>query len=204
VRGLSARWATRYSVKNCWTSEAKDGGFGAVGLRTWHHRLRNERLEPTSGDCHQLRRCRKVPTGVARLRVPDVGGQRQHRLIDVDALRLPLCDAAYDEGVPQVMDAWRMMIAAVAPAQLLAQTDEDAMHLAVAKRQPMPSASRADKERGFGRSGLTRHVARPAVAPQRFGGARVHRHLARLAAVTDDLNMTHEAAQGCNAQQDRP
>jgi hypothetical protein len=110
--------------------------------------------------------------------VPDIGGQRQHRLIDVDTLGLPLCDAAHDEGMPQVMNARRMMIAAVAPGQLLSQPGEDAMHLALAKRHSMPPAPRADEERGFGLGGLSRHIKRSSVAPQRSDGARVHRHLA--------------------------
>ena len=140
--------------------------------------MRSERRESIPGDCQQLGRRRKVPVGVAYFRVPDIGGQRQHRLIDVDTLRLPLCDATHDEGVPQVMNARRMMIAAVAPGQLLSQPGEDTVDLAIAERQPMPLPSCANEERGFGLGGLSRHVKRPSVTPQRFNGARVHRHLA--------------------------
>lgn len=91
-------------------------------------------------------------------------------------------------GVPQVMNARRVMIATVAPAQLLAQGAEDAMHLAITQRQPMPLASRADEERGFECSGLTRQVERTAVSSQCFDGARVHGHLTRLA----ELGFTDE------------
>ena len=41
MRGLTARCATRYSVKNCCTSAGNDGGFGAVALRMGHLRLPN-------------------------------------------------------------------------------------------------------------------------------------------------------------------
>jgi hypothetical protein len=55
---------------------------------------------------------------------------RQHRMIDIDALGLPLHDAPNHEGVPQIMDARRMMGAPVAPVQPSTQFIEDTMHLA--------------------------------------------------------------------------
>jgi len=55
--------------------------------------------------CWMWRSCRRVSS--TRLRseshrrstMPDVGRQRQHGLIEVHILRLPLHDAAHDEGV---------------------------------------------------------------------------------------------------------
>ena len=113
--------------------------------------------------------------------MPDVGRQRQHRLIDVHPLRLPLHDAAHDEGVAQIMDAGGVVSSTVAPAQLLAQLGEDAMYLAIAQRPTTPSAPRADEKWGIGLRHLARQVAHPAIATQGFDGARVHGYLARLA-----------------------
>jgi hypothetical protein len=44
------------------------------------------------------------------------------------------------------MDAWGMVCTAVAPAQLLAQVAEDAVHLMVAKWQTASSTAGADEE----------------------------------------------------------
>ena len=49
----------------------------------------------------------------------DVGRQRQHRLIDVDAGLMPQHDAAHGEGVPQVMDARSDVSSSVEPAELV-------------------------------------------------------------------------------------
>ena len=59
------------------------------------------------------------------------------------------CPTAHDEGVPQIMDARGEVRPAVAPAQLLTQLGEHALHLALAQRLSPPSASRADEERGI-------------------------------------------------------
>ena len=124
----------------------------------------------------------EVPVGVGHHRVPDVGRQRQHRLIDVHALRLPQHDAAHDEGVAQVMDARRVVSAAVdaSPVARAARRRRDApgdRSAACPRRRP----ARADEEWRIVVRELARQVAHPAIAPQGLDGARVHRHLARLA-----------------------
>jgi hypothetical protein len=79
--------------------------------------------------------------------MPDVGRQRQHRLVHVDALLLPQQDAPDHEGVPQIVDARRMMRTAVGPAQVAAQCGEDALHLVPADRLAEQAPPRADEER---------------------------------------------------------
>ena len=79
----------------------------------------------------------------------DVGGQRQHGLIDIHALGLPLGDASNHEVVPQVMDAGGMVGSAVVPAQFFAQFAKDAMHLAIPQRQASASTACTDEERAF-------------------------------------------------------
>lgn len=55
--------------------------------------LRHARLEALRGHRHQLRHRLQVSVGVGHHRVPDVGRQRQHRLVHLDALLLPQQDA---------------------------------------------------------------------------------------------------------------
>ena len=79
----------------------------------------------------------------------DVGRQLQHGLVGVDTLRQPLHNATHDEGVPQIMNARRVMRAAINPSQLFSQTGEDAFHLVGGQWQsPSPTAC-ADEERGI-------------------------------------------------------
>jgi hypothetical protein len=95
-----------------------------------HLRVRHERLELARGQRHQLRYAGQVPVGIGHHRVADVGGQGQHRLIDIDILRMPAQHAANDECMAKIMDARGGVGAAVDPAQLLPQVLENPVHLA--------------------------------------------------------------------------
>ena len=78
-------------------------------LRMGHLRCLHERLERlAAASAINSGTAGEIPVGVGHHRVADVGRQRQHRLIDVDALRVPEHDATNDEGVPQVVDARAM------------------------------------------------------------------------------------------------
>ena len=69
--------------------------------------------------------------------MPEVGRQRQHGLIEVDALALPEQQALDGEGVAQLVQARSLGGTAVNPSQLVAQFDEDAMHLTLTQgRRP--------------------------------------------------------------------
>src|ERR1035437_5090984 len=106
VRGLMARCVTRYSVKNCWTNDANDGGRGDTSVMA-HLRCGHERLEFACPHRHQLWNASEIPVGIGHHGVAYVGGQRQHRLIDVHSLRLPKHHTTNDEGMPQIVDARR-------------------------------------------------------------------------------------------------
>ena len=120
MRGLTARCETKYAVKNCCTSAANEGALGAVSSRMGHLPLRHERLELACSERHEFGHGAEVPIGVGDHRVPDVGRQRQHRLIDINALCVPLHDAMYDEGVSQIVDTRCVVSSSVAPAQMFA------------------------------------------------------------------------------------
>src|SRR6185312_17437587 len=111
-----ARCVTRYSVKNDCTSAGKDGALAACGLCmaltdawAWRHL----RLELFGSKCQQFRHGSQIPVGIAHACVPYVGRERQHCLIDVDALALPGQDPPHDEGVACVMNARGVMGTAV-------------------------------------------------------------------------------------------
>jgi hypothetical protein len=109
----------------------------------------------------------------------DVGGQRQHGLIDVHTLRVPEHHATNDERVPQVVDARASVSAAVDPAQLVAQAAEDPIHLAQTQAMPQTLAPRSDEERRLiGHLEVT--IAPAPISQQRLHGARVQWHLAGL------------------------
>ena len=121
----------------------------------------------------------EVPVGVGDHGVAHVGGQRQHRLIDVYPLVVPEHHPTNHHRVPQVVDARTFVSAAVDPAQLIAQTDEDPMHLAEAQGTPPAPAPRADEEWHL-LSELDMDIAQPPIPIQRLHHARMQRHMARL------------------------
>jgi hypothetical protein len=82
--------------------------------------------------------------------VAEVGGQRQHHLVDVDALAVPQHYATHREGVPQIVDTRPVVSAAVDPTQLVTQLDENAMYLTLAQRVTKPPSPGTDEERRLG------------------------------------------------------
>src|ERR1700674_407275 len=174
VRGLKARWVTRYSVKNCWTKDANEGGRGAVALSMGHLRW-DEGLELRRCHRHQLGYAGEIPVGVGYHRMAHVGGQRQHCLIDLHTLRVPEHHATNDEGVAKVMDTRASVSAAIDPAQLVAQADKDPMHLAQTQAMSQTLAPRTHEERRLIHH-LNVTIAHAPVAQQRAYGARVQRH----------------------------
>src|ERR1700730_251357 len=105
VRGLRARCWVRCSAKNAWTSAAKDGAGHAAGVSLLIERSRrcHEALEPVADQGHQFGHGAQIPVGVGDLRVSEVGGQREHGLIEVDALAVPEQHALDDEAVPKLV-----------------------------------------------------------------------------------------------------
>src|ERR1035438_9204786 len=81
VRGLNARCATKYSVKNSWTNNANDTGCGAVISDMAYLLYLSKCFEFICRHCHELRYTSEIPVGVGYHGVPHVGGQRQHLLI---------------------------------------------------------------------------------------------------------------------------
>src|SRR5690606_40454535 len=73
---------------------------------------------------------RTAPCAISPLPLPDA----LPIFVHVGALLLPQQDAPDHEGVPQVMDARRMVRTAVDPPQFAAQRGEDALHLVPADR----------------------------------------------------------------------
>src|SRR5207245_9171847 len=121
VRGLTARCVTKYSVKNDCTSAGKDGALAAVGLRMALSRARpwrHLRLELFGSKRHQFRHSGEIPVGIAYPRMPYVGRERQHRLIDVDTLALPGQHPPHDEGMACVVNARGVVGAAVGRAHV--------------------------------------------------------------------------------------
>src|SRR5512137_2476082 len=113
--------------------------------------------------------------------MPDVGRQRQHRLIDIDVLCLPLHDAPDDEGMPQVVDARRMVSTPIGPPQLPAQLGEDAMHLTVAQALPTQLSPGVDEERTVIVVGVACQIALRTISSQGVQRARMHGYLTGLA-----------------------
>jgi hypothetical protein len=88
--------------------------------------------------------------------------------------------------MPQIVDARRGMGATVDPAQLLAQSLEDPVHLAKTQCASKVPAPRGDEERRLlGRCDL--RIAQPTISSQRLQRARMHRHMAGLG----KLGLTH-------------
>ena len=75
-----------------------------------------------------------------------VSRQGEHHLVNIGAIHMPEHQATHHEGVAQVMQADGYMAAPIHPAQSVTQRIEDAVGLAVAERQPKPSATTADQK----------------------------------------------------------
>ena len=82
------------------------------------------------------------------LDMPQVGGQRQHCLIDIDAQLMPAHQRANGKGVAQIMNANSDMCATICPAQFGDQLDEHAMNLAISQRLAQQLSTRANEEGG--------------------------------------------------------
>ena len=54
-----------------------------------------------------------VPIGIANLNVPEVGRQRRHRYVNIDAVAMPGEETATDEGMSQIVKA-RQLVATLA------------------------------------------------------------------------------------------
>ena len=70
----------------------------------------------------------------------NVGGQGQHRLINVHTLGMPKQHATNDESMTKVVDTRRSVGATVDPAQLIPQGLEDTIYLAQVQGEPQTLA----------------------------------------------------------------
>src|ERR1700741_3985924 len=104
VRGLIARWLTRYSVKNDCTRAEKDGDL-ALSSCMGGSRGRHFGLELLRAERHQLGHASEIPVGVGDHRMAYVGRECEHGLVDVDALLVPGQDPAHDERMAQIVNA---------------------------------------------------------------------------------------------------
>jgi hypothetical protein len=90
--------------------------------------------------------------------------------------------ATDDECVPQLVDSWAILSAAVVPSHFVAQADKNSMHLTQVQSTPPVPATRAHEERRFV-GDLDMVIAECAIALQGVRRASVHGDLARLAAM---------------------
>src|SRR6516225_1276765 len=122
VSGLAFRCLSKYSQKYRSRSEGKSV-FCVCDLVEFMMGLlvaTEKALKALAYGVHQFRDCGHVPVGIGDLDVPEVGRQRRHHDVNIDAVSMPREETATDEGVPHIVKA-RQPAARPHPAQSTAQ-----------------------------------------------------------------------------------
>src|SRR5439155_3310263 len=83
---------------------------------------------------HQFRDSGHVPVGIGNLDVPEVGRQRRHRYMNIDAVSMPSEETATDEGVSQIVKARQPAARPWHPAQLATQVAKGPECLLISER----------------------------------------------------------------------
>src|SRR5439155_27345135 len=109
------------------------------------HLRRHERFELGGGKLHQFGHGGEIPVGVGYHRMPDVCGQGEHRLIDINAVCVPSEHAAHDEAVANIVDARRAVRTAVGPGELRPQLSKRSIDLAGAELVSTAPSTRANE-----------------------------------------------------------
>src|ERR1700730_5342386 len=127
VRGLTALWCTRCSVKKLCTNVVKEGARVASGIARLRS-LRGVSLEALGGHGHQIGDCVQIPISIRDRRMADIGGEGDHGMIDICAVPLPQLDAFADERMAKIVDARWGVATAGGPAELCAQLSKDPLY----------------------------------------------------------------------------